>query len=306
MRIYVINYPHHAGSWIYNGYQKAWSQLGYDVKTIELTETIEQVINKYSKSTEDYIIMTTDSSIRPTDLEVINNSYRTYVYVQPNSFVLPWGSHPNFISQASEDIITALNRADSVYLWTFSANTSFHTKWKHVHTIPLAFDSISYTQAISDQTFQYDVCFVGAWANNGFNEKRKIMIDHFMPFEDSGLRCGIFINKNLTHEQENAVLYNSKVALNIHDAYQRTLGFDTNERTFKSLGTTGVLVSDKVTQIIEMFPHVPVSNDPLEYLEMTKELISNPALENMKRENRENINKNHTYINRIQQMLEME
>jgi hypothetical protein len=73
-------------------------------------------------------------------------------------------------------------------------------------------------------------------ADNGFDEKYKIMMSHFSAFKDSGLKMWIFVGKNLTHEQENKLLYNSKVAINIHDAYQRELRLDTNERTFKALG----------------------------------------------------------------------
>jgi hypothetical protein len=88
--------------------------------------------------------------------------------------------------------------------------------------VPLAFDNISY-EYLEDSKFKFDVCFVGGRANNGFDEKYKIMMTHFSAFKDSGLKCGIFVGRNLTHEQENKLLYNSKVAINIHDAYQRTL-----------------------------------------------------------------------------------
>ena len=82
------------------------------------------------------------------------------------------------------------------------------------------------------------------------------------------------LTRNLSHEQESVLLYNSKISLNIHDAYQRALGMDTNERTFKSLGLNGILISDEIGQLKDIFPNVKTSNDPLELVKMTKEYLS--------------------------------
>ncbi|HIL27379.1 MAG TPA: glycosyltransferase family 1 protein, partial [Nitrospinaceae bacterium] len=123
--------------------------------------------------------------------------------------------------------------------------------------------------------------------------------------KDSGLKCGFFINKNLTHEQENETLYRSKTAINIHDTYQRILGLDTNERTFKALGATGILVSDKVLQVSCLFPNTPIANTPSDMVALVKEEleISEEERSALKEKNRNNIIENHTYIKRAQEML---
>ena len=133
------------------------------------------------------------------------------------------------------------------------------------------------------------------------------MIDNFIEFKKSGLNCGFFINKNLTHEQETGLLYNSKISLNIHDAYQRTLGCDTNERTFKSLGLNGILISDKIKQLENIFPNIKTSNDSSELVRITKEYLSltEKELNNIKEENRQNILDNHCYTNRVKQLLSL-
>ena len=193
-------------------------------------------------------------------------------------------------------------------LWTFGDNTtSYHTKWKDVNSIPLAFDSIGYTRSINEKYKKFDVCFIGGWANNGFNEKKKIMIDVFSKFKDSGLKCGFFIEKNLTHEQETELMSNSRVALNIHDAYQRTLGTDTNERTFKSLGLNGCLVSDTVGQLNRIFPELKTSLDSQEIVEITKQYVNltERELDILKEEGRQNILDNHCYTNRVKSLLEL-
>ena len=163
---------------------------------------------------------------------------------------------------------------------------------------------MSYTEA-EDQKYKFDVCFIGSRANNGYDEKYKIMIEHLSVFKNSGLKCGFFINKNLTHEQENKILYNSKVAINIHDAYQRSLKLDTNERTFKSLGLTGILVSDDAGQIKSMFPHVKRTNNPQEMLKFVKHYVnmSEDKINSIKKKNRDNILVNHTYKTRARQLL---
>ena len=195
-------------------------------------------------------------------------------------------------------------------LWTWGMmstewKNNYFREWKDFNVIPLAFDSISYESA-EDPAYEYDVCFVGGWADNGFNEKKPIMLSHFKHLMNSGLKCGIFINKNLTHQQENLILYNSKVALNIHDAYQRILGNDSNERTFKSLGLTGALVCDNIRQVGEMFPKLPLYNTPEEMVEQVQGYLSNPKqLQETKEHYRDLIANNHTYVHRVKQMRDL-
>ena len=315
MKVYVFDYTVHAGKWIYKGYQNAWAKLGYDVQIIEVDRVLGDILrgeaweffDNFNETEGDYIIMYVDSLCNHKALEIIEKSYKSFVFAMPNSFPSPWGGHPNFVSMAPDETIHALNSMENVYLWTFGDWTRNHNKWKKVHTVPLAFDSIAY-QPIKDEKYsKYDISFIGGWADNGFNEKKRIMIKHFSEFMKSGLNCGFFVNKNLTHEQENLLLHNSKITLNIHDQYQRVLGFDTNERTFKSLGLNGALVCDTVGQLNRIFPNLKTSLEPKEMVQMTKDFLSLTEKEfrNMKEENRQMILENHCYTNRAQEMLEL-
>ena len=303
MKVYVYDYPTHAGKWIYKGYQLAWKELGYEVIKIPIDQTVAEVVENYD---EDYILMITDAGVATDDYEMIEKSYKTFAYVQPNHFPDPWGTHPNFVCLAHDETINMLNEMNNVRLWAFGDNTSYHSKWKKVNTIPLAFDSISY-KPTRDKKYEYDVCFIGGWANNGFDEKRKIIIESFSEFMRSDLKCGFFINKGISHDQEQKILYNSKVAINIHDAYQRTLGFDTSERTFKSLGLNGVLISDKVDQLERIFPSVKTSNGSAELVKFAKEYLSlaEKELNDIKEENRQLILDNHCYTHRVEKLLSL-
>ena len=300
MKVYIKNHPAHAGKWIYEGYRRAWTALGYDV---EYFSSLSEISDK-----GDYYIMATDYDIKnDSSYSSIVNSTKSFIFAQPNTFPEPWGRHPNFISNASPQAIDLVNQTDNALLWTFSDDTRYHKKWKTVHTVPLAFDSIGYVPKNDEKYSQYDVCFVGGWANNGFDEKRKIMIEIFSKFANSGLKCGFFINKGLTHEQECDLLHNSKISLNIHDAYQRTLGYDTNERTFKSLGLNGALVSDTIAQLNNLFPNVPTSLDSSVLVESTKEILSltENEIRGIKESSKQDIIDNHTYIRRVEQLLEL-
>ncbi len=293
-----------AGIWIYEGYRKAWESLGYEVQYVD---------NPVRADASEYYVMLTDGWYaskyfqKDTLDNFTKNAKKVFCFSQPTNFPAPWGRHPNFISGCSNEIIQHINEQDNVKLWSFvDINKDYYPLWKHIETVPLAFDNIGY-EYLEDEKYKFDVCFVGGRANNGFDEKYKIMMSHFSAFKDSGLKCGIFVGKNLTHEQENKLLYNSKVAINIHDAYQRKLRLDTNERTFKALGLTGVLVADDEGQLQRLFPDVKRTNDPKEMVKFVKEYVnmSEEELNSIKEKNRKMILDNHTYVHRVKHMLEL-
>tara|TARA_R110000824_G_scaffold10089_2_gene44830 strand:- start:8385 stop:9302 length:918 start_codon:yes stop_codon:yes gene_type:complete len=305
MKIYVYDYSSFAGHWIYRGYQAAWQALGYDVVKISPHESLTSAIPDLN---EEYMIMLTDSGVSPDSIETIARSQKAFVYVQPNTFPQPWGTHPNFVSLAPLETIGALNNMDNAHLWTFTDyDAAYYNKWKKVNTIPLAFDSVGYEQLPDEKYKKFDISFVGGWANNGFNEKRKIMVDIFSKFMNSDLNCGFFVGKNLTHEQECKVLHNSRVTLNVHDAYQRILGLDTNERTFKSLGLNGCLVSDTVGQLNRLFPQLKTSLEADELVQITKDYLSLTEVElnDIKEHNRQMVMDNHCYTHRVKSLLKL-
>lgn len=298
-KVYVKLHAGGAGRWIYEGYFKAWKNLNYEVAFYNSLDDIRD-----AKDT--YILMAIDGDVNTQSrMTVVENSYKTFLYAQPNEFPKPWGTHPNFKCMCPVEFIDKLNGIKNVYLWSFGNTSDFHTLWKGVHHIPLAFDNLSYKN-ISPVDKGIDVCFVGGWADNGFDEKRKLLIEHFQEFEGAGLTCAIFVNQGLSHEKETNIMYNSKVALNIHDAYQRVLGLDTNERTFKSLGTTGVLVSDDIKCLDDFDFKIVRENDPKKYLEaVMKYIFDTPEdeLHGIREYNINEIMENHTYTHRVNSLM---
>ena len=96
------------------------------------------------------------------------------------------------------------------------------------------------------------------------------------------------------------LLFNSKIALNIHDAYQQKLGLDTNERTFKSLGLTGFMISDHVDELGRLFDS-PMAKSPEDMLSLVEQYLSED-LNEIKNKNRDLILQNHTYLHRVRQL----
>ena len=300
MRVYIQLPSSGAGRWIYKGFYSAWEELGYSVNYFtEMKDIVDR---------QDFYLMTHDG-FGESNFNVIQRAAKTFLFVQPIKFPYPWGAHPNFVSACNPEIIKQLSEMKKVIKWTFvnykdnKEVESNYALWKDVNIFPLAFDSVNY-ELIEEEPI-WDVCFVGGAANNGFNEKVKIMNVILTEFTKTELKYAFFVNKYLSHEDENKLLSLSKVALNIHDAYQRKLQLDTNERTFKSLGLTGCLVSDQNKQIDNLFPQVKMSNDPKEMIQCVTDLINNKSLNEIKKESRNAILNGHTYVDRVKRMLEL-
>jgi len=296
MLIYLQNHPGGAGNWIYRGYYEAWKKEGFEPVFIKSLDEIDS---------NDYMLMITNGMVDKNNLTAIEKSKKCFMFASPNIYPDPWGQHPNFQCPLDLPTINILNELDNVVKWTFGEVKKEHyTWWNDVITVPLAFDEANYQVADPDnKNYKYDVCFIGGFANNGFNEKIKIMEECLGTFMRTKLKYGFSIGQQISHGAENKVLLESKVCLNIHDAYQRHLGLDTNERTFKSLGVNGLMVSDKVKQLNDLFPDVKTSlnndvlvNFVLEYVEQD--------VSDIKKNNIDNIKKNHTYSNRVRKFLE--
>lgn len=291
--VYIPQHKTDAGKWIYEGFGKAWNHLGF--------ESIYYVPKEVESLKKDSYIMSCDSHfIEP---RLYSKFDKVFLYVM-NQFSDIFQGHPNFTSQVSSDNINRINNMKNVIKFNFGLiEPKYIGEWNDVEYIPLAFDNLSYKNLHTGYLF--DVCFVGGIAHNGVNTKISIMKEYLGAFKESGLKCGFFINKNLTHEQENKILCNSRVCLNIHDKIQHLMGLDTNERTFKSLGCGGILVSDN----IRCLSHPPLddlkifsADSPSDMVEKCKKLLGNNSIDEIRKYNFEEI-KNHTYISRVKQLL---
>jgi len=298
MKIYLQKNDQQAWKWITQGYQKAFSYYGLETIIIDDLRKID--------TSKEYSIFYREDGVNDSTIDIFKKSKNTYLYVQPNYFPYHWGQHPSWQCSVSKENINKLNSFKNVKKWTFCNDVSFFNLWQDVYIMPLAYDNISYTtKEIND--YKYDICFIGGFADNGFNEKIKNIKEMLSALANTELKCGFFVNQNISHEAENDILNQSKVSLNIHDLYQRVIGLDSNERTFKSLGCNGLLLCDDVKQVKELFPFCFCSNNPKEIINKTKEYcqMEISKLNKIKKQNKELITEKHTYIKRVQKFLDL-
>lgn len=300
MKVYIPRHTGGAGLWIYEGYKAAWAAEGFQSEYIDgiPTDTPDQ-----------YDAMLVEGALCHESMDRIlpflEKARKVYMFVQPTSFPEPWVAHPNFRSSSTDFFIEEINGLDNVTLWSFtnSSGTGYYDKWKFINYVPLAFDDINYNP-VEDSNYNFDICYIGGWANNGFNEKKRILEEYLLEIDKLGLRMEVCIDRGISLQQEANLLFNSKIAINLHDKYQQVLGLDTNERTFKSLGLTGFMISDRVKAVGELFPEVPTGVSAKEMSGLIKKYMDYD-LEGIKEKNRELILRDHTYRNRVTQMLYM-
>jgi len=306
MKIYVPYHSGGAGAWIYEGYFSAWNFLGYDVEYYKSILDID--------TSEEYMVMAVEGALNHSvhdfralkTCEILEKASEVFMFVQPHKFPEPWGRHRNFISGSPDEFIEFVNSADNIHLWSFAdtSKVDFWDKWKNVEYVPLAFDSINYLEE-EDKDFEYDICYIGGRADNGFDEKAKIMSDHFSALENLNVKTGFFIDCNISRREESKLLYNSKISLNIHDRYQHVLGLDCNERTFKSLGLNGILISDRVKVLDDLNLKIPQASSPEEMCTLVEKYmgLGKSSFHDIKTENKECILKDHTYVERVKYFL---
>jgi hypothetical protein len=298
MRIFLQKNDQQAWKWITQGYEKAFSYFDFETIIVDDLKKID--------TSKEYYIFYREDGVNDSTIDILKNSKQTYLYVQPNHFPYHWGQHPSWQCSVSKENITKLNSFDNIKKWTFCSDLSFFNLWNDVHIMPLAYDSISYqSKEVAD--YKYDICFIGGFADNGFNEKIKNMQEVLGAFIESGLKCGFSVNGNVSHEIENSVLNESKISLNIHDLYQRVVGLDSNERTFKSLGCNGLLLCDYVKQVKDLFPFCYCSNNPKDLIDKAREYcyLSINDLNEIKQKNKIFISENHTYIKRVEKFISL-
>lgn len=293
-RVYIEKYTQNAGLYIYTGMQKAWENIGYEV----------ELYSENLPLLDDSNIMLYEHNLENLEcIELLSTYKKVFLFVLATSMPKHWGSHPNFVSLNPHR--KEINKIPNIVKWTFcKADNEYFNGWDgEIKHIPLAFDNLTY-QKIEDPAYAYDVCYIGTWADNGFNEKKKRLISYLGEFKKSGLKCGFFINKGLTLEQEAKVLYNSKICLNIHDQYQIELGLDTNERTWKGLGLTGCVVSDRV-KVLDEYNLLGLQqvDTPEEMVETCSKICMSDGARLLAPVVRQNILDNHTYVHRVKQLL---
>ena len=161
MIIYIENPSLHAGRWIYKGYQSAWEEAGYEVRHLPCLSTSSNTMMSLDYPPPgEYMLMALAIRFNcPESHEILEKSHKAFLYTAPTSFPGRWGTHPNYIFNASPKAQDLLNKSEKAKLWSFADTHGNHWHdWKPVATVPLAFDSINYIP--SEQTKYKNLIFL--------------------------------------------------------------------------------------------------------------------------------------------------
>ena len=203
-----------------------------------------------------------------------------------------------------------------------------HT-WKHYHTIPLCADKIL-LHGSYDSSYDADISFIGTylqdkrqhiserirplqshynvklygkdwtWLDRRFGDIQRIWQYFNIPYLRS-------IRKAVT--AENHIYGSTKICINIHEEYQKKYGWDCNDRTFRTLACGAFQITDDVACIhkyLEDGKEIVIAKDKQDWFEKINYYMHHPQQRAMiAQAGRERVLQDHTYHNRVQQILDI-
>jgi spore maturation protein CgeB len=199
-------------------------------------------------------------------------------------------------------------------------------------TVPLAADKTMLPVVPADE-FRSDVAYVGTWLPG----KQRFFEENLFPLRaDLDLRIygqdwtrreralglaqkvGQYFNvpvlrslqrPKLSFAQELSIYCSAAVSVNIHESYQRELGGDCNERTFKIPLAGGFEITDDVACIRKYFApgvEIIIADSPADWREKVAHYVCHPnEREAVVEAGRARVLRDHTYHNRVAQVLEL-
>jgi hypothetical protein len=205
------------------------------------------------------------------------------------------------------------------------------TGYEHI-TIPLAADKTIHFPEYSEK-FKADISFIGT----NLPDKRKSANEKIFPLKSKydlklygqdwttfdktmGIiqKVGQYFNipflrsirkPKLALEDERRIYASSKISINIHEAYQQQFGGDCNERTFKVPACGGFEITDSVACIKKYFKEgeeIIIAKNTKDWFEKIEYYIKNPKKrEKIIEAGRKRVLKDHTYHNRVNQLLNL-
>jgi len=199
------------------------------------------------------------------------------------------------------------------------------------HTIPLAADKTLMSQAVAEARFQADISFVGSYLPDKRSYFDRIVFPlarkHALRLygQDWNLldrtlgmvqKAGQYFHLPLIRSlqrpklglaDEAKIYASSLVSINVHEAYQRKFGGDCNERTFKIPLFGGFEITDDVACIRRYFKadqEMIVARDEADWFGKVEHYLRHPGQRlSIMEAGRARVLKNHTYHNRVDQMI---
>lgn len=330
----------YAGNSIYHGYKNAFQDLGHVFKALTSDDDQEKIFEEYQP---DILITSIGGYVfKYLDLKLIKKYKKKNLKVCVNTpFWKPVFSKSRVSEvggiSANLEYVKLIKSGDfgDLYFNCFEQDDprmdgfEFSVGYGY-QTVLLAADK-TIREARFDSKYECDISFIGTY----LPEKKEFMHKHLFPlrekydlkiygrdwtlfdrFQNIAMKAGQYYNipylksfKKLspTLEGERDLHYSSKIALNIHN---HTIGLhDLNERTFKIPISKGFQVVDNVSSISRYFKDgydICVARNTDEWFEKIQYYIKNPGDRiNIINNSYNNVILNHTYHNRVNQILKI-
>lgn len=329
----------YAGRTIYHGYKNAFIDLGHEFYTLTANNDSRQMFERvqpdvFITSLSRYYLkyLDTDAILARKQLGMrvfVNtplwNSPLSNLRINETPSLSSNEEHLHLIKSDFGDVYFNVCEQGSPLMEGFEKATGY----KH-QTLPLAADRIS-LKPIYEECYQADVSFVGTY----LPEKRHFLNDNVIPlgkrynlklygqdwtFGDRMLgwvqRGGQYFNipllssirkPRLKLEDEAKIYASSTVSINVHEDYQKRMGTDCNERTFKIPFSGGFEITDDVACIRTYFKEneeIVIAKNKDDWFDKIEFFIRNPEKRiPIIEAGRKRVLAEHTYHHRVSQML---
>lgn len=341
--VYHFPSPHtlNAGRTIYAGYKNAFQDLGHNFFTLTAQDNQRDFFKRVQPDL--FLTSLTPYNLKYLDLDILklwkNRGMKVSVVIpfwkSPLSRMRINETPSISEIPAYRDLIISGNFGDMYHNICEPGDPRMDgfelaTGYQH-HTLLLAADKILHFPDPTEE-FKADISYVGTY----LPEKRKYFYEAVFPlaqqyqlrlygqdwtWADRQLgflqKFGQYFNisflqtirkPTLDLSDERKIYASSIISLNIHESYQRQFGGDCNERTFKIPACGGFEIVDDVACIRKYFrdgEEIIIANDIQDWFDKIAYYIKNPEKRlSIIEAGRTKVLREHTYHNRVQQIIE--
>lgn len=330
----------YAGRTIYYGYKHAFEDLGHTFYTLTSDDNQEELFEKVNPDI--FISSLSDYNLKFLDLKILNNARKkgTKAFMSTHAWKSPMSkiriNEPYSLSGQKAKVSKIKNhQLGDVFFNPMEQGDErmegFQKETGYPHTtILLAADkTILYPEP--QQKYRADISFIGTY----LPEKRKFIEEYVFPLRKHynlrlygqdwtslerlkgfAQKIGQYFNipylksfqkAQLALKEERQVYSSSTICINIHEEYQRRIGGDCNERTFKIPLCDGFEITDDVACIHKYFKEgkeIIIAKDATDWFEKIAYFFKNPEKRlPIIRAGKKRVLQDHTYHNRIEQMI---
>ncbi len=330
----------YAGRTIYNGYKHAFIDLGHEWRELTADDDAKTVFDSYQPdlfitSLHPYYLRYLDTKDiirrRGQGLKVaVNVAFweQTFSALRLNE-VSGLVNSPGLVSLIKDGLgdiyYNSLAQSDR-RMAGFKKGTG-----QDYVTIPLAVDKIALDEAVKQDRFVADIAYVGTY----LPQKRRFFAERVFPLRRKyrvrlygqdwtawsravGLAAKVGQYYNLAWlkkiqkpalklEEEGMIYASTRISINVHEDYQKELGGDCNERTFKIPFCHGFEITDDVSCIRDYMregSEIVIARDRDDWFDKIDYYMKRPdERRKISEAGRERVLRDHTYHARVAQML---